>query len=267
MAFLPVTRWCQRESDANMKWGLYSRVAVSLGCVLCAAMLGLGYVLLQANAVQFSSNQLTQIKLSALAVVDESRKALQKNNYEQLSLIIKDVISGSDPQTHLAYVVVIDTEGRMVGVDESIDFTAASLAKTAPVGRIDFLQTRHTFYRGRPVREVVYPVIETLAGSVKYLANVHVAHFEDIGPLSQGPRTNDIILTLIGIWLVSMTAIFIALSRSIKPLSVLTQRITTTAFDSPRRVISNELRNRNDEVGVLACAFDAMIANLQKSYL
>ena len=250
-----------------MKWGLYSRVAVSLGSVLFVAMLGLGYVFLQANSAQFSLNQLMQVKLNALALVDESRRALQKNNYGQLNLAIQRVVSDSERQTHLAYALVIDTEGRMVGVDKVADSNATPAEIIVPVGRIDYPQIRRTLYQGRPVREVVYPVIETLADTAKHLANVHVGHFEDVGILSRGNRTQDIILALIGIWLASMLVIFIALSRSIKPLSMLTQRITTTAFDSPRRVISDELRTRNDEVGVLACAFDAMIANLQKSYL
>ena len=250
-----------------MKWGLYSRVAVSLGCVLCAAMFGLGYILLQASVVQFASNQLAQAKLSALTLVDEARPALQKNNHEQLSLKIQHVISDAEPDTQLAYAVAIFPEGRMLGVDVATGSTMTSLEELAPVGRIDLLQIRHTFYQGRPVREVVYPVTETLADSAKHLANIHVGHFEDIGPFSQGKRTSDIILTLVGIWLASMVVIFIALSRSIKPLSVLTQRITTTAFASPRRAFIDELSNRNDEVGVLACAFDALIANLLNSYL
>lgn len=250
-----------------MKWGLYSRVAVSLGCVLFAAMLGMGYVLLKANAVQFSSNQLAQLKLSALALVDGSRKALVQNNTEQIGPLIEHIISEFEPQTHIAYAAVINSQGRILGVNVATDSTIFSSVMLPPVGPVEALQIRHTSYQGRPVREVVYPVTETLADSVKHLANVHIGHFEDVGLLSQGQRTNDIILTLIGIWLVSMVVILIALGRSIKPLSALTQQITTTAFDSPRRVISDELRHRNDEVGVLACAFDAMLANLQKSYL
>lgn len=250
-----------------MKWGLYSRVAVSLGSVLCAAMLGLGYVLLQANAVQFSSDQLAQVKLTALALVDESREALRQNDHEQLRLKLQQVSAASEPQTHFAYAVIIDVEGRMVDINGAIDSTAAPSTMASSVGRIESPQIRHTSYQNRSVREVVYPIMDTLPETANYLANVHVAHFDDIGLFSKGKHGNDIILILLGIWSASMAAIFIALNISIKPLSALTERITTTSLDSPRRVISDDLRTRNDEVGVLACAFDAMIANLQKSYL
>jgi len=245
-----------------MKWGLYSRVTVSLGSVLFVAMLGLGYVLFKADASQFSSNQLTQVKFIALDLLDDSRKALQQNDHDQLGQRLQQLVSAIEPQMHLAYAVVIDAEGKVVSTGSVSDFTAI-----ASVDRIDKLQIRHVEYQNRPVREVAYPVVGALTDPAKHLANIHVGHFEDINLFSQGKRSYEIILSLLGIWLTSMAVILIALSRSIKPLSALTQRITTTSFDSPRRVIGDELRNRNDEVGVLACAFDAMIANLQKSYL
>lgn len=245
-----------------MKWGLYSRVTVSLGSVLCLAMLGLGYVLLQASALQFSSNQLAQIKLAALSLVDDARPALQQGQPDSLRTRLQAVIAQAEPQTHLAYALVIDTQGKVIGTEAAMDH--AAIASLQP---IDALHIRHVSYQGRPVREAVYPIMGMRADSPIHLGNVHVGHFEDISPIFQGRRSNEIMLALIATWLLSMVTIFIVLSRSINPLSALTQRITSTSFDSPHRVIGDELRNRNDEVGVLACAFDAMIANLQKSYL
>lgn len=244
-----------------MKWGLYSRVAVSLGSVLCVAMLGLGYVLLQANMTQLSSSQLAQVKLTALSLRDDVRVALQQDDRAQLTAKLQQAISLVEPQTQLAYVVVMDAAGKEIGGSLEKGFI-----DVAYVGLIDQLHVRQIDYQHRPVREVAYPVVDSSTEPAKYLASIHVAHFKDNGFFPQSKRTTEIILTLIAIWATSMVVIFIALSRSIKPLSALTQGITTTSFDSPHRVIGEELRSRNDEVGVLACAFDAMIANLQKSY-
>lgn len=79
-------------------------------------------------------------------------------------------------------------------------------------------------------------------------------------------RMESIALTLGGIWLLVMMAIHLVLRSTIKPLSALTKHITTTSFEMPHREISVDLRARKDEVGILACAFDAMLSNLQKSY-
>ena len=75
-----------------------------------------------------------------------------------------------------------------------------------------------------------------------------------------------ITLILGGIWLLVMMVIHLVLRSTIKPLSVLTKHITTTSFEMSRREINSGLRTRKDEVGILACAFDAMLSNLQKSY-
>lgn len=245
-----------------MKWGLYSRVTVSLGSVLCLAMLGLGYVLLQASAMQFSSHQLAQTKLTALSLVDAARQALQQEQPDPLRTRLQAVVAQAEPQTHLAYALVIDAQGRVIGSDAPMDVAEVEVIRLTATPQI-----RNSSYQGRPVREAVYPIMGMRTDSPIPLGNVHVGHFEDISPLFQGRRSNEIILALVATWLLAMVTIFIVLSRSINPLSALTQRITSTSFDSPHRVIGDELRNRNDEVGVLACAFDAMIANLQKSYL
>lgn len=245
-----------------MKWGLYSRVTVSLGSVLCLAMLGLGYVLLQASAMQFSSHQLAQTKLTALSLVDAARQALQQEQPDPLRIRLQAVVAQAEPQAHLAYALVIDAQGRVIGSDAPMDVAEVEVIRLTATPQI-----RNSSYQGRPVREAVYPIMGMRTDSPIPLGNVHVGHFEDISPLFQGRRSNEIILALVATWLLAMVTIFIVLSRSINPLSALTQRITSTSFDSPHRVIGDELRNRNDEVGVLACAFDAMIANLQKSYL
>lgn len=99
-----------------------------------------------------------------------------------------------------------------------------------------------------------------LCGSMVLLAYV-LLH-----DLHEAEKIKNISMTLGGIWLLVMMTIHLVLRGTIKPLSVLTKHITTASFDAPRRGISEDLRTRKDEVGVLACAFDAMLSNLQKSY-
>lgn len=72
--------------------------------------------------------------------------------------------------------------------------------------------------------------------------------------------------TLGGIWLLVMLTIHLVLRRTIRPLIALTNHITTASLEAPRQEISEELLSRKDEIGVLACAFDAMLLNLEKSY-
>ncbi len=84
--------------------------------------------------------------------------------------------------------------------------------------------------------------------------------------VAEAEKMENIALTLGGIWLLVMMTIHLVLRSTIKPLSLLTKHITTTSFEVSHQEISADLRARKDEVGILACAFYAMLSNLQKSY-
>lgn len=242
-----------------MKWGLFSRVIISLASVLCASMLGLGYVFLKNVETRFASDQLAQAKLGALLIAEEGRRALPLNEYDKLTSQLNQVISETDPQAYFAYAAVLDTEGRVIAAASST--AALEPGMVLPMAHIETMQIRQAVYQGHPVQEVIYPLV---AAQERY-ANVHVAYFTDVKLFSKRPVV-EIIFTLLAIWFVSMAVAMYALSRSIKPLSALTQKITTTALDGSDHVVDDNLRSRKDEVGVLACAFDAMIAKVQKSY-
>ncbi len=85
-------------------------------------------------------------------------------------------------------------------------------------------------------------------------------------PLPQTGIVPRVALLLLGVWGVMLVAVFATLRATTHPLSELTRLITSTSLERPGRKIDERLRARHDEVGALACAFDAMIANLQKSY-
>ena len=93
--------------------------------------------------------------------------------------------------------------------------------------------------------------------SLGYVLSHHLLEIEN-------PK--NIALILGGIWVVAMAIIHVVLRNALKPLSVLTKAITSSSLEMPGRQIANNLRSRKDEVGILACAFDAMFSNLQKSY-
>lgn len=99
-----------------------------------------------------------------------------------------------------------------------------------------------------------------LAGSMLLLAFILLRDVNDI------EKIKDVGVVLAGVWVLSMMVVHIVLRSSIEPLSFLTQQITGASFEDSRRQITEELRSRKDEVGVLACAFDAMLLNLQRSY-
>ena len=88
----------------------------------------------------------------------------------------------------------------------------------------------------------------------------------DVDDVFHSPQAAHVAMVLTGFWLLSMMLVLLVLSASLKPLSSLSHLITSTSFDSPRHTLNDKLRSRKDEVGVLACAFDAMMTNLQKSY-
>ena len=243
-----------------MKWGLFSRVTISLASVLFVSMLGLGYVFLHDIETRFASNQLAQAKLEALEIAEDGRRALLLNDYDKLTNQLKQIVSGTNAQAYVAYAAVIDTEGKVLAAASAN--AALEPGMVLPMTRIETMQIRQSVYQGHPVREVIYPI---LTADQRY-ANVHVAHFADVTLFSQGP-VHEIIFALLSIWFVSMAMAMFALSRSIKPLTALTQKITSTALDGSDHVVDDNLRSRKDEVGVLACAFDAMIAKVQKSYL
>ena len=243
-----------------MKWGLFSRVTISLASVLCASMVGLGYVFLQNLEARFVSNQLVQAKLGALQIAEEGRWALQLKNYDKLTSQLKQIVAGENTQAYMAYAAVIDVDGKVIAAASADGVLEPGMV--LPMPRIETMQIRQAVYQGHSIREVVYPILT----AEEHYANVHVAHFADVKLFSQRP-VQEIILALIGVLFASMTIAMFALSRSIKPLSALTQKITTTALDGSDHVIDDNLRSRKDEVGVLACAFDAMIAKVQKSYV
>lgn len=99
-----------------------------------------------------------------------------------------------------------------------------------------------------------------LCVSMLLLGYVFLHDFSDV------EKVKEVAMTLAGIWLLVMLTIHLVLRSTIKPLSALTKYITGASFEVSRRQISEDLRIRKDEIGVLACAFDAMMANLQKSY-
>lgn len=97
-------------------------------------------------------------------------------------------------------------------------------------------------------------------------ASMLVLSYVFLPDISDAEKIKELALTLGGAWLLVMMTIHLVLRSTIKPLSALTQHITGTSFEMSRQQITEDLRTRKDEVGVLACAFDAMLGNLQKSY-
>jgi len=256
-----------------MKWGLFSRVMVSLGSVLLISMLGLAYLFIQNTDKQLSGHQLAQVKVKVLELAISAGAATQQNTDEILTPQLKILLSEEGSRLNIAYAVLTDSTGKIIA--------ASHPGIEIPSGPVSGLSTEQPFhvraidYQGRPATELVYTVADTTMGvnvmgaTAGQIARVHVAYYEANDGDAYATYRNRIIEiapTMGGVWLLSMFVIMIALSRSIKPLTALTERITSTSIDNPHRVISRDLRSRKDEVGILACAFDAMIANVQKSY-
>lgn len=114
----------------------------------------------------------------------------------------------------------------------------------------------------------LYSRVAVSLGVVLFAAMVGLALvlLRDVEDVFHSAQAANVALVLTGFWLLSMMLVLLVLGASLKPLSSLSRLITSASFDSPQHKVNNKLRARKDEVGVLACAFDAMMANLQKSY-
>ena len=239
-----------------MRWGLYPRLAVSLAVLLGVAMLTLGYVLLTDAEKTLKSERLTVAHTLARTLAEGSVDALAADDYELMERWVSSVL----PKKGYAYAYlsrpdgIILTHTQLDKIGHHVD--SVNPGATPPY---DFT-TRH---KNRPVQETVYPVT---VGN-KHLANAHIAYYLDQGSLLDSEAAFRI-LGLLGLFLLLLlAATLLIIRRHTRPLSQLTEAITSVSLGAERvHKLDSGLLQRTDEIGALSREYGSMLERLDTAY-
>lgn len=235
-----------------MNFSLFARLLLSLLLLLLISNSFMGYILLTEARDSIDKSRLHQAHTLAKGLAEGSLDALATKDYE----LLERWLLATTPIDDFAYAYFSRNDGVI------LSHTQAELIakKIAPVEKIKTPIVRDLIYLGRPVREVIH---SAYLGN-RHMANAHLAYFLDVKPF----YTEDVVLRLIIILLVSMTilalATFFILRSSLKPvenLAGIMEKTTDYLFDLP-----DELLNRKDEVGLLARNFASLMQRLSISY-
>jgi len=235
-----------------MNFSLFARLLLSLLLLLLISNSLMGYILLTEARDSIDKSRLQQAHTLAKGLAEGSLDALATKDYE----LLERWLLATTPIDDFAYAYFSRNDGVI------LSHTQAELIakKIAPVEKIKTPIVRDLIYLDRPVREVIH---SAYLGN-RHMANAHLAYFLDVKPF----YTEDVVLRLIIILLVSMTilalATFFILRSSLKPVESLAgimEKTTDYISDLP-----DELLNRKDEVGLLARNFASLMQRLSVSY-
>jgi signal transduction histidine kinase len=235
--------------------GLYPRLALSVGILLCAALLTLGYLLLRGAEQQFRQDRLELASAQARTLAEGSLDALVSRDYELLERWVAAVL----PADYYAYAYLAHANGQIL--------THTRLGQIGhyvePDGPISSPRTHEIEQNGRRLREFVYPA---QVGD-RHIANAVVAYYLDEQPFYTRTATIQIV-TVLGLFLgLLLAATAFIIRRHTRPLSALAETITAASLSaaSVRRPDPDMLK-RSDEVGSLAREYNGLLDRLQDSY-
>lgn len=235
-----------------MNLGLFSRLLLSLLLLLLISNSFMGYILLTEARNSIDKSRLQQAHTMTKGLAEGSLDALATKDYE----LLERWLLATTPIDDFAYAYFSRSDGVI------ISHTQAKLTATkiTPLGKIKAPIVRDITYFDRPVREVIY---SAYLGN-KHMANAHLAYYLDAKPF----YSEDVVPRLITVLLVSMAllamATFFILRHSLKPVETLSGIIEKTTDYLPG--LPDELLNRKDEVGLLACNFASLMQRLSISY-
>ena len=235
-----------------MNLGLFSRLLLSFLLLLLISNSFMGYVLLTEARDAIEKSRLQQAHTLTKGLAEGSLDALATKDYE----LLERWLIATTPIDDFAYAYFSRSDGVI------LSHTQAELIakKITPLGKIKAPFVRDVTYLNRPVREVIY---SAYLGD-RHMANAHLAYFLDAKPF----HTEDVVPRLITVLLVLMAmlalATFLILRHSLKPIENLSGIIENTTDYLPD--LPDELLNRKDEVGLLACHFASLMQRLSISY-
>ena len=237
-----------------MRLGLYPRLALSVGALLCAALVTLGYLLLSDTEQQFRQDRLELARAQVRTLAEGSLDALISGDYELLDRWVGAVL----PADYYAYAYLARINGQIL-THTQLD----QVGHYEPDGAISPAGTRELEQGGRRLRELVYPV---QVGD-QHIANAVIAYYLDEQPFYTRAAAIQIVAVL-GLFLgLLLAATAFIIRRHTRPLSALTESITTASLSAacvgrP----SPGILKRGDEIGTLAREYNDLMDRLQSSY-
>jgi len=238
-----------------MRLGLYPRLALSVGILLCAALLTLGYLLLGDAERRFSEERLELASAQVKTLAEGSLDALISGDYELLERWVAAVL----PADYYAYAYLARANGQILThtqLDQIGHYVKAD-------GAISSAFTREAEQDGHHLRELVYPA---RVGD-QHIANAVIAYYLDEQPFYTRAASIQIVAVL-GLFLgLLLAATAFIIRRHTRPLSALTEAITAASLSAAcvKRPDPDMLK-RDDEVGALAREYNELLDRLQDSY-
>ena len=239
-----------------MRWGLFPRLAISLGALLAAAMLTLGYVLLSDATQRLQDERLMVARTLARTLAEGSVDALAADDYELMERWVSSVL----PDKNFAYAFLSRPDGMILthtelgSIGHRID--SDKLTATGP-------DSFRTVFRHQAVQEIVYPV---RIGN-KHLADAHIAYYLNHDSLLDSETTTRILGLLALFLLLLLGATLFIIRRYTQPLSELASSITTVSLDAAHtEKLDGKLLQRTDEIGALAREYRDMLDRLAAAY-
>ncbi len=238
-----------------MRFGLFARLAVSIAALLCAALLTLGYVLLQGAEERFREERAQLARAQAMTLADGSLDALVTGDYELLERWVASVT----PADYYAHAYLVRGNGQVL--------THTDPGQVGhylePLGELQEPAERNVSRQGRPVHEVIYPA---RVGN-QHLANAVIGYYTDGHPFYSNRTALQLVSVLSLFLLLLLGAMLLTIRRHIQPLTDLANTMTATSLGAAgvKRPDTTLLR-RHDEVGALAREYDKLLDRLARSY-
>jgi len=235
-----------------MKSGLFYRILFSLLLlfVLCTGFMA--FILLNNAEKTIEAFRLEQARALTKTLADSSLDALAVNDYEGMDQLLQASVLGKE----FAYAYLSRANGLIIA-DTDMDRVAT---RSAALGAIKKPLVRDITYRGKSVREVVYPA---WLGN-KHMANAHLGYYRDTRPF----YSHQIAIRLITLIILTLAILSIVttliLRRSLAPLETLARIMQQTRDYLPE--LSSKLLGQNDEIGLLARNFKDLMQRLANSY-
>ncbi len=237
-----------------MRSRLFTRLALSITLLLTVALFTLGYLLLDDAQNKFLDERLEQVKGQTASLANGSLDGLISKDYELLENWLKSVM----PADFYAYAFLSSKDGKIISHSD-----LSQVGHPVKFQALDDFAVRKAEYKGRPVKEVIYPI----KVGKKYLANAHLAYYLDDVSFYSDAAAFNIIMVLVLFLIVLLTAVLLIVKHFINPIADLTHVITATSLGAARNdELDARLLKRDDEIGTLAREFQNMIVRLRESY-
>jgi len=235
------------------QFGLTERFVVVVSLVIVASMLIIsGYLINRQNDIYR-----TELEKRGQALVDNLAYNAEYGVILESTIELDNLIKGVARANDIIYVRILAADGRVLAQTGSNIYNNAKVTDETTEPEVKADKFGKTFYRasdGTEFMELTYPV-ETVRQSISR---------ENLGVVSDySSREDTYIREVIGEVRVGLT--FSNLNREVTKSQTASILLTFVVVLSAIIIMTAFVRNRNDEIGLLANSFNRMIESLKKS--